>query len=122
MRNLALRLVLWLCNRYGIVLLDEQRLHNGGDAVERAIRWEMFYREQGGLADMLADIRREAFEHASELDPSETDKIYYWAMADRNVRKLETRIRAVIADGKIQERRIEALQAFDSGNPRKSVY
>jgi hypothetical protein len=120
MRNLAIRLVLWLCARFNISVIDEQRLHMGGDVLQRSQRWEAFYREQGGLADMLADIRREAFETAQEIDPRDTDKIYYWAMADRNVRKLEQRIRSVIAAGEVEAKRREAMQS----NPikRKSVY
>lgn len=120
LRSLAIRLVLWLCQRFDITVIDEQRRMIGADAIDRAVRWEAFYLEQGGLADMLADIRREAFEHASELDPGETDKIYYWATADRNVRKLEQRVRSVIAHGKIEARQAELKQSV--GNPRKSVY
>ncbi len=120
MRNLAVRLVLWLCDRFGISVLDEQRIRMGSDVLERSQRWEAFYREDGGLADLLADIRREAFEAAQEIDPRDTDKIYYWAMADRNVRKLEQRVRSVIAAGEIEKKRREAMQS----NPikKKSVY
>jgi hypothetical protein len=120
MRSWAIRLVLWLCERFSIAVLDEQRVFMGADVIERSKRWEAFYREQGGLADMLADIRREAFEAAQEIDPRETDKIYYWAMADRNVRKLEQRIRNVITAGEVEAKRREALHS----NPikRKSVY
>lgn len=120
MRNLAIQLVLWLCARYGITVLEEQRRLVSTDAVERGQRWQSFYSEQGGLADMLADIRREAFEVAAEIDPSETDKIYYWAMADRNVRKLEQRIRNVIATGDIERQRREV--ATPATFARKSVY
>jgi hypothetical protein len=110
-RNYAIRLVLWLCARFDIVLLDEQRRIASPDAVERGARWEAFYLEQGGLADMLADIRKEAFEAAAELDPRDTDKIYYWATADRNVRKLEQRVRAVIGAGKVEADNRKRLQA-----------
>lgn len=108
MRNLLTRLVLWAVRRLSIDVIPAERLLGGTDAVERGARWEAFYREEGGLADMLAAIRREAFEAAAELDPKDTDKIYYWAMADRNVRKLEQRIQQVVIAGKTEaERRLQ---------------
>lgn len=121
MRNLAIKLVLWLCRVFDIAVLEETRLKMEVDAKARSARWEVFYREEGGLADMLDAIRREAFEAAAELDPSDTDKIYYWATADRNVRKLEQRIRSVIAKGRIQAANDERREAMTRGNPRKSV-
>jgi hypothetical protein len=120
MRNLAIRLVLWLCRRFDIVLLDEQRRIASPDAVERGMRWEAFYNEEGGLADMLAGIRKEAFEAAAELDPRETNLIYNWAIADRNARRLEQRVRNVIASGKIEADSRNRIQA--SQPSRKSVY
>ena len=62
MRNLALKLVLWLCRVFDIAVLEEARLKMEADAKARSARWEVFYREEGGLADMLDAIRREAFE------------------------------------------------------------
>lgn len=121
MRNLAIKLVLWLCARFDIVPLDEMRRHASPDAKVRGERWHAFYHEEGGLADMLAEVRREAFEAASELDPSETEKIYYWAMSDRNVRRLENKVRSVIANGRIAAKQEELRGAVDRGNPRKSV-
>jgi len=119
MRNLVIRFVLWLCRRFEISLLDEQRRYMGADEVARSQRWESFYLEQGGLADMIAELRREAFEVAAELDPRDTDLIYYWATSDRNARRLEQKVRSVIANGKIAAKRAEVLG--DTGNPRKSI-
>jgi hypothetical protein len=108
-KALMIRLTLWLAGRLGIPLIDRTKVKATDDAIARATQWEIFYREEGGLADMLEEIRREAFEVAGELDPSETDKIYYWAMADRNVRKLQSRIEAVIQTGQIEVERKDAL-------------
>lgn len=169
MRNLAIRLVLWLCARFGISGLDglpvfspnvwvdgdpdsmaesglafrkaerqrridfimeqcakldftpleEARRFQSPDVIARGQRWEAFYHEEGGLADMLQAIRREAFEAAAELDPSETDKIYYWATADRNLRKLDQRVRGVIVNGQVALKQAEQLNA-SKGPPRKS--
>lgn len=118
MRNLAVKLVLWLCARFGIVPLDEARRFASPDAVARGQRWEAFFHEEGGLADMIAALRREAFEAAAELDPSDTAKIYYWATADRNLRRLEQKVRGVIVNGQIEAKR---AQHVSSGMPRKSV-
>ncbi|MGL5735995.1 MAG: hypothetical protein ACRCYS_14100, partial [Beijerinckiaceae bacterium] len=98
------RLALWLCRVAHIPATETiaaQRLKGGTDAVERGQRWELFYREEGGLLDMLEGLRREAFEAAAELDPSDTDKIYYWATADRNIRRLQQKVEQVIVTGKV---------------------
>ena len=120
MRSLAIRLVLWLCARFDINPLDETRRFASPDAIVRGQRWEAFYHEEGGIADMIAAIRKEAFEAAAELDPSETDKIYYWATADRNLRKLDQRVRGIVTNGKIAAKQAEAKGAA-VGMPRKSV-
>lgn len=115
MRKHLARLTLWLVRRLGLNVIEQARLANGADAVERGARWEAFYREEGGLADMLAQVRREAFEAASELDPKDTDKIYYWAMADRNVRRLEQRIQAIVINGKTEAENRRTLERMNAG-------
>ena len=118
MRNLAVRLVLWLCARFDIVLLDEVRRFASPDAVARGERWHAFYHEEGGIADMILTIRKEAFEAAAEIDPRETNLIYNWAIADRNLRKLDQRVRTVINNGQIAAK---ARDVKPAGMPRKSV-
>ena len=118
MRNLAIRLVLWLCARFDINPLDETRRFVSPDAVARGQRWEAFYLEQAGIADMIQTLRREAFEVAAELDPNDTDKIYYWATADRNLRRLDQRVRSIIETGKIAAKNAEVKGV---GMARKSV-
>lgn len=109
------RFATWLARFTGVMPSVEQaRLHSGGDAVERGARWEMFYREEGGLADMLDAIRREAFEAAAELDPNDTAKIYYWATADRNIRKLQARIEGVVVSGKFEAERRKTLAQHET--------
>ena len=117
-RSLAIRLVLWLCRVFDIVPLDEARRFASPDAIVRGQRWEAFYYEDGGLAEMIEAMRREAFEAAAELDPRDTDKIYYWATADRNLRRLEQKVRGVIVSGQIEAKRRAHV---DAGMPRKSV-
>lgn len=119
MRNLAIRFALWLCDVLGIVAIEAKR-YPAGDPIARGQRWEAFYHEEGGLADMIAALRREAFETAAELDPRDTDKIYYWATADRNLRRLEQKVRGVIINGQVAAKQAEAKGA-SVGAPRKSV-
>lgn len=102
MRNLAIRLVLWLCARFDIVLIDEQRKHIGGDAVERGKRWEMFATEVGGLFDMVEAQRRDTFEAFAETRPDQMEEKQYLAMQDRALRQLKARVQNVIASGKIE--------------------
>lgn len=113
MRNLAIRLVLWLCARFDIVLVGETRTKNGADAVERGQRWERFANEEGGLFDMIDQLRREAFEAAAETPPEETDKLAYWAMCDRNLRKVRQSVMAVIQNGRIEADRIKRVERND---------
>ena len=58
MRNLAIRLVLWLCRVFNIALVNEARAMNGMDAIARGQQWEAFAREEGGLFDMIDEQRR----------------------------------------------------------------
>lgn len=118
-RRLALALVNWLIAHFNLSVIEESRLIGGKDAVERGARWEAFYREQGGLADMLTELRMEAFEAAAELDPTETDKIYYWATADRNIRKLQQRIESVIQHGRIEADRIKTVERMNAAVIRR---
>ena len=110
MRSLALALVNWLIRAFDLSVVSDTRRMNGKDAVERGARWESFYNEENGIRDMLEALRKEAFEAAAELDPADTDKIYYWATADRNIRKLQQRIEAVVATGKVEADRIQRIE------------
>jgi hypothetical protein len=119
MRNLAIRLVLWLCARFDIVPLDETRRFVTPDAVARGQRWEAFYSEEGGLADMVAQARREAFEAYAECRPDAVSEKEYLAASDRCWRQLDARVRNVIATGKLAAKEAEHRGAA-MGMPRKS--
>lgn len=88
--------------RDDVQTIDHARLRSGDDAVERGARWESFYREEGGLLDMLETERRELFEAAGALDPSDIGKVYWLATGDRIVRRLQARIEAIVTTGKIE--------------------
>ena len=100
MRNLAIRLVLWLCDRFDINPIAEQRLLAPSDKVERGQRWEQFYNEHGGLRDMIQRIRQSYFEQASAVGHRDNDKLYEFAVADRQARELEREVLQIIATGK----------------------
>lgn len=117
MRNALTRFALWLCRKLDVNPIDQRRLSNGTDAVARGARWEAFYREEGGLADMLLAIRRESFEAAAATDPRETELIYYLATTDRIVRKLQHRIESVVASGKMDAAQIVQMDKIHAGYP-----
>lgn len=95
------RLALWLCRVAGVrPEISAERLFGGIDAIERGQRWEAFYREQGGLADMLADLRREAFEAAAEAGVRDDQTRLAWLLQDRAYRRLQGKIEAVVITGK----------------------
>lgn len=98
------RFALWLLRKYAP---EASSLHVGGDAIERAIRWEQFYREEGGLSDMLAKLRKEAFEAAQEAKADDDVTRHAWMLQDRAYRQLDNRICGVIAQGKALQKQIE---------------
>lgn len=121
LRNLAAKLVLWLCARFDIVPLDETRKFMGADKVARGQRWEAFYTEDGGLADMIREIRTEAFEAAAETPPQDIETLHYWTTADRTARLLEQKVRSVIQSGKVAANNNEARERLSVGPARKSI-
>jgi hypothetical protein len=108
MRSIALWLVLWLCRVFALNPVSDARHMAGSDAVARGARWEDFYREQGGLKDMLASLRLGYFEAAAGLSVSDTGKLYEFALADRLARELEREVLQVIVTGKARAERTRA--------------
>lgn len=92
--------------------IDRTRLHGGTDAVERGARWEAFYREEGGLLDMLDAERRELVAAMGSLDPRDIDKIYWLATADRIVGRLQKRIEAIVVTGKMEADHIRVVDGM----------
>lgn len=122
LRKLITRLVIWLCKRFEINIVEQRRIVNGTDAVARAQRWEMFAREEGGLYDMLDGLRREGFEAVQELQPTDTDGIYSYAVSDRAIRRLKGHVQRVVADGVVEKSQIKAAEAAKEFQPiMKSV-
>lgn len=96
------RLLDWLACRLGYVTREYTRVNNGADAIARGQRWEQFYAEEGGLADMILKLRHQYFEASAALGISELDKRYEYAMADRLARELDREVRTLIETGKLR--------------------
>ena len=101
-----------LLARFGYVRKDarawEESYDMGDiDATARASRWIAFYNEQGGLRDMIASLRRSYFEKVGSLKPNDTDSLEALGMADRICRELDSQIKQVIDDGKIEQQQRE---------------
>lgn len=99
--NLFDRLLLWL-GYTRLVPTPLPRINNGTDAVARGQRWEAFYAEEDGLADMLSSLRRDYFEKVGQLAPNDTAGLKALAMADRIARELERKVQTVIETGKLE--------------------
>ena len=78
------------------------RVNNGTDAVARGQRWEAFYAEEGGLADMLSNLRRGYFEKVGNTKPGDTQTLLVLGLADKIVREVEREVQTVIETGKIR--------------------
>lgn len=95
------KLLDWIAAKLGYVTRDYPRIDNGADAVVRGERWEAFYREEGGLADMILSLRRDYFEKVGSLKPGDTEALQSLGMADRIAREIDAKVREVIDTGKI---------------------
>lgn len=96
------KLLDWIAAKLGYVRRDWNdlpRVRNGSDAVARGVRWEQFYVEEGGLADMLRAMRFELFEDwGNASDHTARDRM---AIKDEAIRDLGRRVQMVIETGKI---------------------
>jgi len=115
------RLILWLCRRFNINPVERNRLRMGDNAVQRGIRWQQFYDEDGGLADMIAILRREAFEAAQEAGAKDDQTRLAWMLQDRAYRQLDNKVRAVIASGKLAKDHAEEVARMDAYRVPRSV-
>lgn len=114
--------ILWLCKRFKVNPIEQSRLNMGRDLVARGERWEQFYREEGGLADMIAVMRFEAFEAYADCRPSDASEKEYLAQQDRCWRMLDARVQNVIATGIAEARSREEREYLNNIEPmRKSV-
>jgi len=71
------------------------------DPIRRGARWKLFLEEEGGINDMLAEIRQTYLERIAAADPSDTGKLQVLAMAHRVSREFEAMIRQIITAGEV---------------------
>lgn len=79
------------------------------DPKARSDRWRAFYQEDGGLHDMLTDLRRAYFERAADLGVKDTDALLKLSIASKLVDELDRQISAVISAGDIAAQQDEHL-------------
>lgn len=115
------RLILWLVRAFKVDVIGSERLRAGGDAVERGMRWEAFYQEQGGLADLLVAVRQGYFEAAGALSPHDTAKLYEYALADRLARELDREVQQIIVTGKAEAERRREMQRQNAARILRSI-
>ncbi|WP_160732408.1 hypothetical protein [Pelagerythrobacter marinus] len=102
MRNLAVRLILWLCNRFDVWPVEEARRNMGGDKKARSLRFEEFAREEGGLFDLLDKIKAEYLAKMGQVKPGDAKTLETLAIGARVADQLAAQVRSVIAAGEIE--------------------
>jgi hypothetical protein len=83
------------------------------ETVMRGRRWTTFYREDGGLNDILEAIGQTYIARMSQVEPWETDKLSKLAMANKIVGELDGCIRKIMADGEIAHNAIEHTKKIE---------
>lgn len=71
------------------------------DPIRRGARWKLFLEEEGGLNDMLKEIRQTYLERIAKADPSDTGKLQVLAMAHRVSLEFEAMIRQIVTAGEV---------------------
>ena len=75
----------------------------GSDKIARGKRWQAFYNEEGGLKDVIAEMRRAYFERAAHLKPGDIDGLTALSLADRICGEIDGAFRLVIVEGEQEE-------------------
>lgn len=71
------------------------------DPIRRGARWKLFLEEEGGLNDMLKEIRQTYLERIAKADPSDTGKLQVLAMAHRVSLEFEAMVRQIVQNGEV---------------------
>lgn len=83
------------------------------ETVMRGRRWAAFYKEEGGLKEILEAIGQTYIARMSVVEPWETDKLSKLAMANKIVGELDGCIRKIVADGEIAHNAIEHTKEIE---------
>lgn len=75
----------------------------GSDKIARGKRWQAFYNEEGGLKDVIADLRRGYFVKAGHLRPDDLAGLQALSLADRILAEIDGTFRVIIVEGEAEE-------------------
>ena len=87
------------------------------DPIRRGARWKLFLEEEGGINDMMAEIRQTYLERIATADPSDTGKLQVLAMAHRVSREFEAMIRAIVSAGEVANKAREHAAKLEKLTP-----
>jgi hypothetical protein len=73
------------------------------DAIHRANRWIAFYEEDGGLREVLDQLRDAYLDRAAGLMPNDTAALLKLGMARKIVGEIDQHIQAIFTAGKIEQ-------------------
>lgn len=73
------------------------------DPIMRGRRYEVFFNEEGGLKDMLAEIQQTYLERLSAVEPSNVAQLQVLALAARVTRELEGMIRTIMSGANVAQ-------------------
>lgn len=107
------KLLDWIATKLGYVRPGPRpfpRIDNGTDAIARGQRWEMFYAEKDGIADIILGLRQSYFEKVSALKPNDTSALMALGLADKVARDIDHAIRQIIETGKIARSNAEQAE------------
>ena len=71
------------------------------DPIRRGVRWKLFLEEEGGVNDMLAEIRQTYLERIAAAYPGDTGRLQVLSMAHRVSREFEAMIRDIVTAGEV---------------------
>lgn len=87
------------------------------DPIQRGRRWQAFYNEDGGVKDMLAEIRQTYLARIAATDPNNTEGLRVLAMAHRVSVEFEAMITAIIAGADVAEKAREHTSRMQALSP-----
>lgn len=87
------------------------------DPIQRGRRWQAFYDEEGGIKDMLAEIRSVYLTRIAACDPNNTEGLRILALAHRVSVEFDDMIRSIIAGADVAEKAKEYTTRMQGLSP-----
>lgn len=73
------------------------------DPIHRGRRWDAFFNEPGGLAEMFDVIGKTYIERMSSVEPWETDKLSKLAMAHKITNQVRGMVHAIVTGADVAQ-------------------